>query len=371
MQKKTILIIFGGCSTEYYVSCKSASGILEYIDKDLFEVVLVGVTLSGEWLLTEATSEEIQDGITWLDNRNNMNAIISPNRNKNELLVLNENVMEAIHIDCVFSVIHGHGGEDGSIQGLLEMSNIPYIGSNIAASANAMDKELTRVFADKCGLKQPACAVLHRKEYFQNHTSIKSLIEKNFKYPIFVKPASLGSSVGISKVEKNSQLENAIRTAFKYEDKILLEEGIVGREIKVAIIGNENLQTGEICELKVPGNAINDYATKYVKCSSIKEIPADISTELEESAKKQAIAIYKELNCKGFARVDFFLKDNKELFFNEINTVPGISKNSIFTLMFEKKGISYTDIITKLIDLAFEKTNQVAEINQKSFEGLY
>ena len=175
MQKKTILIIFGGCSTEYYVSCKSASGILGYINKDLFEVMLVGVTLNGEWLLTEATPEEIKDGITWLDNRNNMSAIISPNRNKNELLILNENMVKAIHIDCVFSVIHGHGGEDGSIQGLLEMSNIPYIGSNIAASANAMDKELTRIFADKCGLKQPDCIILHRKKYFQNHTSTKAL----------------------------------------------------------------------------------------------------------------------------------------------------------------------------------------------------
>ena len=185
-----------------------------------------------------------------------------------------------------------------------------------------------------------------------------------------VKPASLGSSVGITKVNMQSELNSAIKEAFKYEDKILIEEGIVGIEIKVSILGNENLEIGAVCELKVPEDSLNDYATKYINCSSVKKIPANISAEVENKAKEQACLIYRELNCSGFARVDFFLNKDNEIYFNEINTVPGISEMSIFTMMFEEVGVSYTEIITKLIELALKKTKQVSEITEKSFSDI-
>lgn len=366
MEKKTVLIIFGGYSTEYYVSCKSAGGILEYIDKDKFNVIKVGVTIDGKWIYTEAEPEEIADGITWIKNKENKSALISPKRNENNLIVLDNKGSMKIHIDCVFPVIHGHGGEDGSIQGLLEICNISYVGSNVAASANSMDKYLTRTFAENCNLKQPKCIVLRINEY--NESEIEKRID--FDYPIYVKPASLGSSVGITKVDMPSELNDAIKVAFRYEDKILIEEGIVGSEIKVAILGNENLKVGAVCELKVPEDSINDYATKYIKCSSTKKIPADISQELESKVKEQACLIYKELNCSGFARVDFFLSKDNEVYFNEINTVPGISKTSIFTMMFEEVGISYKEIITNLIELSFQKNGQVSEINNDSFKSI-
>lgn len=356
--KKRILIMFGGYSTEYYVSCNSAKGILEHTDKNLFEVMQLGITIEGKWILTEATPEEIGDGITWLNNINNKSAMFSMNRNKNELLVFEKNSIKKVHIDCVFSVIHGHGGEDGCIQGLLETVNIPYVGSGVAASANSIDKQLTRIFAERCHLKQPRCIVL-KKEDYEKESFIKDM---NLGYPVFVKPASLGSSVGINKVDDKNLLDTAIEEAFEYENKILIEEGIIGSEIKVAVIGNSDLMVGEICELKMPENAINDYATKYIKGSSIKIIPARINSKVKKEAVRQACAIYKELDCKGFARVDFFLSQNNELYFNEINTVPGISKKSIFTLMFEEYGVTYTELITKLINLAFENKKQVKDI---------
>lgn len=369
MEKKTILIIFGGYSTEYYVSCNSASGIIDSIDKTLFNILKLGISIEGEWIFTNATAEEIKDGVSWLKHVDNKSALISPNRNEKKLLVFEDYGLKEMDIDCVFPIIHGYGGEDGSIQGLLEVANIPYVGSNIAASANSIDKQLTRMFANNCGLKQPACIVLDEEDYEINKNVIEELID--FEYPLFVKPASLGSSVGITRVDAVSQLEKAIEEAFRYEKKILIEEGIIGTEIKVSVLGNRNLVTGEICELKVPENEINDYETKYVKCSSIKNIPANIPDAISDEAKRQACLIYHELDCKGFARVDFFLNKKNELYFNEINTVPGFGENSIFTLMFEKAGMSYKDIITKLIYLALEDSKQVSETSQELFKSIF
>lgn len=366
MKKKTVLVIFGGHNTEYYASCDSVGGMLDYIDENLFHTLKLGVTIDGEWILTEANAEEIKDGKSWLTLSTNRRAIISPERNRNSLLVFHGDGVEEKPIDCVFPLISGYGGEDGTLQGLLELTNIPYVGSTVAASANAMDKALTRIFADKCGLKQPSCLVLERKDYQNNQTNVGKLLD--FGCPIFVKPASLGSSVGISKVDRPEQLHDAIDTAFKYEDKILIEEGIVGKEIKVAVLGNEELLTGEICEITVPKGEVNDYATKHINFTSTKRIPADISEEIKKEAEKQAKAIFKEIECKGFARVDFFLTDDGELYFNEINTVPGIGKHSIYSIMFEKAGMPLSDVLTKLILLSFESSKQVNETGHDTFQ---
>lgn len=369
MKKRTVLIVFGGYSTEYYVSCNSASGILEYINKDQFHVVTVGITIEGKWLYTEAAPDEIKDGKSWIKHPNNKYAMISSQRGEKQLLIFDASkCIRVLDIDCAFPVIHGYGGEDGSIQGLLEVANIPYVGSNITASANAMDKQLTRLFADHCGLKQPKCIVLKKHEYKDKEIALENLID--FGFPIYVKPASFGSSIGITKVNRISDLDDALQAAFQYEDKILIEEGIIGSEIKVSVIGNQLLDVGAICELRVPKNAVNDYKTKYISSSSIKKIPANLPDLLMRKVKKQACAIYKELNCSGFARVDFFLDKNNELYFNEINTIPGISKKSIFTLMFEEAGVPYPVLITRLIELAFERTKQVAETRQSTFNDI-
>lgn len=364
--KKNVLVVFGGHNTEYYASCDSVGGMLDFIDKELFNVMKLGVTIDGEWLLTEASSEQIKDGTSWLELPNNKRAVMSPERNKHSLLVFSDNKIEEKHVDCVFPLISGYGGEDGCIQGLLELSNIPYVGSTVASSANSMDKALTRIFAEKSGLKQPECVVLTKRIYENSKEDIKNLI--NFGYPVFVKPASLGSSVGISRVDKPSKLESAINNAFKYEDKILIEQGIEGTEIKIAVLGNESLITGEVCELTVPKGTVNDYATKHINFTSTKKIPAEISDEVKAKAKEQSKAIFKMLECKGMARVDFFLNEDDELYFNEINTVPGIGIHSIYSLMFEKAGIPLTEVLTKLIQLSFDHSKQINETREEMFK---
>ncbi|MGN1334804.1 MAG: D-alanine--D-alanine ligase family protein [Anaerovoracaceae bacterium] len=366
MKKKELLVIFGGSNTEHYVSCTYAGSLFENIDESLFNVLKLGITVDGKWMLTEATPEEIKDGELWLRRKDNKRAIVSPERNRNSLIVFDGNTVEEKHIDCVFPLISGYGGEDGTLQGLLELANVPFVGSAVAASANSMDKVLTRLFAEKCGLKQPQCVVLRKKEYMMLDTEPENII--TFGFPVFVKPASLGSSVGITKVEEPQKLRSAIEIAFQYEDKILIEEGIDGKEIKVAVLGNEELTTGEVCEITMPEGMTNDYVTKYKYHSSIKKIPAEIDADVQKEVKRQAMAIYNTLECKGFARVDFFLTNENELYFNEINTVPGLGKNSIYTLMFEKAGMTFTEILNELIKLSFERVKQVSETKEDMFK---
>ena len=305
MKKKTVLVIFGGCSSEYYVSCISAAGILSHIDINTFEVITIGITLNGQWILTEATAEQIRDGREWTKHNNNRPAIISPERDKKEILIFEGNMISNKPIDCVLPLIHGFGGEDGKLQGLLELANIPYVGSGVASSANSMDKAITGIFSDFCNLKRPASKVLCSDEFDQNAENCISM-----EYPIFVKPANAGSSVGVSKVTNDTELVPAIEDAFLYDNKVMVEQGISGKEIKVALledVDKKEIVVGALCELTVPDGGVNDYDTKYVKHSSEKKIPAEIEESLGTLIKRQAVEIFKALDCKGFARADFFL----------------------------------------------------------------
>lgn len=354
MKKKNILIVFGGSSSEYYVSCLSAAGIVQYADKEKYDIYKLGITMDGEWLLTDATYKEIEDGRSWINCKNNKRAIISPEKNKHAIITIGDDELKELKIDCVFPLIHGYGGEDGKLQGLLELSNIPFVGSSVLASANSMDKGITRIFADICKLKRPKSMVIFKKDNIADF--VKEVEASNLDYPLFVKPANAGSSVGVSKVDRHDQLEPAIKDALLYDDKALVEEGIEGKEIKVAILErNKTAVVGELCELTVPKGEINDYDTKYVSHKSNKKIPADIDDNTANTVKKQAIRLFNFMECKGFARVDFFVDDNNNIYFNEINTIPGISKNSIYPLMMEKTGITYSDMISDLIESAFAK----------------
>ncbi len=356
MQKKTVLVIFGGHNTEYYASCDSVGGMLDYIDRDRYNVLTLGVTMEGDWILTEATSKEVSDGKGWLKCESNKEAFIAPMRNRNELTVMNDDgTVSKVHIDCVFPLISGYGGEDGSIQGLLEIAGIPYVGSRVSASACGMDKAITRYFAEKCGLKQPEAVVLRKNEY-KDLGQVKSLM--NFGYPVYVKPASLGSSVGISKADNDEELEKAILLAFDFERKILIEEGIKGSELKAAVSGNDELKFGSLCELKVVDGRFNDYAMKHQTFTSQKTIPANVPETVYNEMIRQCTEIYKALDCKGFARIDFFLTDENELVFNEINTVPGIGKGSIYSRMFEASGVELTTVLTDIIESAFDENAQ-------------
>lgn len=351
---KNVLVIFGGNSPEHEVSCASAASVIEAIDKDIYKVYRLGITRNNEWYLTDASYEEIADGVSWTKRNDNKAAVLSPSENKKGLIIFDGNkIADQIAIDIVMPILHGENGEDGTMQGLFELGMYPYVGSDVCASSCSMDKVVTRLFADAIEMKQPAC-------YYTNKELVKTDAEKYAKeaegyfegtYPLFVKPSKTGSSVGISKVDNFDELKAAMIKAAEFDGKVMVEEAIVGKEIKVAIMGkDENVEVGEICEIVVKGHIFNDFELKYKGGGTHKEIPAKLDADITEQIKESAKEIYTTIGCKGLARVDFFLTEENEIFFNEINTIPGISDKSIFSLMFEKKGLKYSEMINKLIE---------------------
>ena len=352
MEKINVAVIFGGHTMEYYAGCKAYSSAIANIDAEKFNVIKVGISPEGEWFLTEATADEIRDGESWLKRSDNKPAFFTPVRNNHALMVLEDDgKFSKVAVDVAFPLIAGYGGEDGRIQGMLDMAEIPYVGSGMVSSACGLDKALTRIFADRCGLKQPECVIVNKKDFDEGKLNFRELI--HFDYPVFVKPANGGTSVGVTRAVNEQELIESMKEGFKYDDKNLIEEQITGTEIKVAVLGNDEIEFGAICEIEMPEGAINDYETKQTSISK-KTIPAVLDKDVEEKIKEQSAAIYKELNCRGFARIDFFLTHDKELYFNEINTVPGLGEKSIYSIMFNKAGVSFKDLLTKLIYTAFE-----------------
>lgn len=354
LEKKCILVIFGGASPEYEVSCNSAASLIEAISAEKYDIVRVGITKEGEWFLTNADVDEINDSVSWLKRSDNKKAVLSPDRKHRGLLVLEETGWSLIKVDGIFPMIHGETGEDGKLPALFEISGIPYVGSGVCASACSMDKTVTMIFADLCNVKRPEFYSCSTWDFNSDPDGITDDVMEffankvGFVFPLFVKPASTGSSIGISKVNSREELFEALKLAAQFNGNIIVEENISGRELKVAVLGNNNPISGDICEIMLNTRALNSYELKYKSTGSHKAIPADLSDEKVAEIKKAAIDIYKKLDCKGFARVDFFLKENGEIYFNEINTVPGFSKHSIYPLMFDSIGISYEELIEKL-----------------------
>ena len=356
--KKNVAVVFGGASPEHFVSCSSAASLISAINEDEWNVYRVGITRDGIWILTEASCEEIADGKSWLSHPKNRSAILSPDKKNRGLLILSEFGYEVQPLDVVFPIIHGETGEDGCIQGLLEMSGIPYVGSNVCASACAMDKTVSMIFCDLCGIKRPYYYACTSAEYKEAPELTAKKITDYFTgvlsgsiFPLFVKPAPTGSSVGISKVESGDAMMAALANAAEYSDKIIIEQGIRGRELKIAVLGNEDPIVGVPCEVVVNG-IFNDYDMKYKTHDTHKKIPAELPKEVGEELDRQAIAIYKIMGCAGFSRVDFFVTDDMEIIFNEINTVPGFTRGSIYPLMFQAAGMEYEQLVAKLLESA-------------------
>ena len=363
MDKQTVLILFGGYSTEHFASCESAANVLRHIDRERFDVLTLGITLAGDWLLTDAGVDEIEDGTTWLDRPGNKKAIINPIRNSHSILVLEDGKYTEQHIDCVFPTMMGFGGEDGSIQGLLEMADIPYVGSDIRSSAVALDKEASKIYADVLGIKRARSITLRDYEFKKNGNEVIGKI--NFAYPIFVKPANGGSSVGVIKVKDSSMLSDAIEKCFTYENKIVVEEGVAGKEISVTVIGNEELRFGDLCEIIIPENEDFDFSSKYVTCTSSKRVPAAISEKAAEECRVIAGKIYKAIGCSNISRIDFFVTDEDEVYFNEVNTLPVMRNHGIVSMVYESQGMTFTGVITEIIEHAFKKSKRVYAVNEK------
>lgn len=357
--KKNCLIIFGSPSPEYFVNCQMAADIIRNIDKNKYDVIKLGINREGMWFVTDATPDQIENGEDWLT-LDNKTAVISPEKNS-LLFIIDRDKIEKVHIDVAFGPIAGEYGEDGKLPALLDMANIPYVGSDSAASACSLDKCITRIFADNIGLKQPNCVMFSKKEYTDNKKSIIDKINE-LKYPLFVKPPLTGSSIGISKVIDAKSLEKAIDEAFKFGNSIIIEEGLTNfSEIKVAMYGNgDSLECGSIMRLTAAseGDSFNDYQTKYSSNAtpSKKEMPIITTDEIKKQIETDAKNIFNALGCRDYARVDMFLTDDNVLYFNEINTNPGFTSHSIHPKMMMDKGYKYSEIINGLLDMAINRT---------------
>ena len=353
MKKLSVCILFGGMSPEHEVSLRSAESVLNNIDKEKYNIFPVGITKEGQWILFGGKDYSMLPAGTWKNYSGNRPAAISPVRGQG-LLSFEGDCVVRERIDVVFPVLHGENGEDGAMQGLLQLAGIPYVGPHIAASAVAMDKTLTKLVADQAGVPQAAWHLVRGGDLNNHMDNTLDTLEKRFSYPMFVKPAGTGSSVGVSKAADREALSTALMAAAAFDDKILVEEFIHGREVEVAVMGNDN-PVASICGEIDSGAEFYDYEAKYVTDTSVAYIPARISVEVEEQVREAAVKIYSAIGCQGLSRVDFFVtyEDNRVVF-NEINTLPGFTSISMYPKLFAASGIPYSELIDALLNLAVE-----------------
>ena len=350
MEKIKVGVVFGGMSTENEVSVLSAGSILENIDRERFEVFPIYIDKQGKWNIF------IEDGI-----KRELGAEVE---NVAEI----ENIVEYLQkLDVIFPVLHGLYGEDGTIQGLFELLKIPYVGCKVLASSVGMDKVYTKIVFEKVGLNQTPYEYVRKykdkyiyvdKNFNEEVLGLKEIAKKiieNLKYPMFIKPSNSGSSVGVKKAESEKELIENIEYASKFDNKVLIEQGVIGREVECAVLGNEEVIASCVGEIK-SADEFYSYDAKYKNKESKTEIPADLPREISEKIRKQAIKAFKAIDGKGLSRVDFFVEDKtNKIIINEINTMPGFTNISMYPKMFEKSGISYKELITNLIELALEK----------------
>ena len=350
MEKIKVGVVFGGMSTENEVSVLSAGSILENIDRERFEVFPIYIDKQGKWNIF------IEDGI-----KRELGAEVE---NVAEI----ENIVEYLQkLDVIFPVLHGLYGEDGTIQGLFELLKIPYVGCRVLASSVGMDKVYTKIVFEKAGLNQTPYEYVRKykdkyiyvdKNFNEDVLGLKDIAKKiieNLKFPVFIKPSNSGSSVGVKKAESEKELIENIEYASKFDNKVLIEQGVIGREVECAVLGNEEVIASCVGEIK-SADEFYSYDAKYKNKESKTEIPADLPREISEKIRKQAIKAFKSIDGKGLSRVDFFVEDKtNKIIINEINTMPGFTNISMYPKMFEKSGISYKELITNLIELALEK----------------
>ena len=352
MKKLSVCILFGGISPEHEVSLRSAESVLNNIDHEKYNVFPVGITKEGDWILFGGNDYSMLPAGTWQNHDGNRRATISPVHGQGLLSFENDCVVRE-RIDVVFPVLHGAGGEDGAIQGLLEIAGIPYVGPHIASSAACMDKCMTKLVADQAGVVQADWLLVTRASFDHNPDSTVEAVESKFDYPVFVKPAGTGSSVGVSKARDRDALLQALETALSFDRKVLVEEFIDGQEVECAILGNET-PMASVCGEVDSGADFYDYEAKYVSDSSNLYIPARISEEAAEQVRDTAVRVYEALGCCGLSRVDFFVQKDGRVVFNEINTIPGFTSISMYPKLFAASGIGYAELIDQLLQLAMD-----------------
>ncbi len=357
MQKKRIAVIFGGKSSEHEVSRVSATNVIRSIPKDRYDVLTIGITKQGRWLLYSGDTSAIANG-SWEKHPDNLTAFIAPAPSVSGMVVIHPDRTEIIKIDVIFPVLHGKNGEDGTIQGLFEMSGIPYVGCGVLASAACMNKAVTNIMLEKFGIDQAKFTWFYAHEYFEAPDRIIADTEKELgSYPMFVKPANAGSSVGISKAHNRDELIKAIEIAAREDSTIVIEENIDGLEVECAVLGNEK-PIASIPGQIAPASEFYDYDAKYNDANSQLYIPARISDELMEKVRETAVKAYTRIGCSGLSRVDFFVTKDGRVLLNEINTLPGFTSISMYPKLMAASGIESERLIEELIKYAFERNGK-------------
>ena len=351
MNKLTLGILFGGASSEHDISCISAKSILENIDKEKYNIVMLGITKQGEWFLFDDDVTMLPND-KWLKSKSLKKAYITPDSKIHGIVTEDA---EQIRLDAVFPVLHGKNGEDGTVQGLLQLAQIPFVGCDATSSGSCMDKAVTNAVADAFGIEQAKWCAFTEYEYGKYSRKCLDLAINKLGFPIFVKPANAGSSVGITKAHNEEELILGIEKAFKEDKKVVLEEFIEGQEVEVAVLGNEEPVAAEVGQI-VAAAEFYDFDAKYNNPASELHIPALLSEEKRNEVRQEALRAYKALSCEGMSRCDFFVtKDDQKVLLNEINTIPGQTSISMYPKLFEAVGVGYTELIDKLIDLAIKR----------------
>lgn len=350
-EKIKVGILFSGKSAEHEVSLQSAKNVIDAIDKEKYQPVLIGIDKSGKWYLNDQSSFLLNaDNPSLIALNKASNKVTLVPQEDGKLMSLTESDTTS-QVDVVFPILHGPFGEDGTVQGLLKLANIPFVGASVLGSAIAIDKDVMNCLLRDAGLPIAKFISLY------SHDSIPSYqkLTDELGTPLFIKPSNLGSSVGVSKVNKEEDFESAIKSAFEYDNKILIEEFIKGREIECAVLGNENPIASVPGEV-IPTDDFYSYTAKYIdEKGAVLEIPAKLDEVTIKRVQKLAIATFKTLSCEGLARVDFFLTDQNEVIVNELNSIPGFTSSSMYPMLWQESGISYTELIDRLIQLAIER----------------
>lgn len=346
MDKLQAAVIFGGQSSEHVVSCMSAANVIRHINREKYDVLLIGITEEGHWLKVDSL-EDIESG-QWRES--SISAAILPDAGKRCVLLMGPEGVEQVRVDLAFPVLHGLFGEDGTIQGLLELARIPYVGCGVLASAVSMDKMYTKIIVDRLGVCQAAYEPVYREDLSSMEETV-GRIEKRFSYPVFIKPSNAGSSRGVSKAENREELEAGLAEAARHDRKILVEETIVGREVECAVFGGgaEEVKASGVGEILAAAD-FYDFDAKYYNEESRTVTDPKLPGESAEEIRKAAAAIFQAVNGYGLARVDFFVKEDGTVVFNEINTMPGFTAISMYPMLWEARGIDKDQLVDLLME---------------------
>lgn len=354
MSKIKLAVIFGGKSSEYSVSLHSASSAIRNMDREKYDLTFVGITKDGKWYYCPDNVDAIEHD-HWQQLPGVCEVVLSCSQAQQGFLKLyDDGTYDVLKVDCIFPILHGKNGEDGTIQGLFALAGIPFVGCDHLSSAISMDKDYTHIICEAAGIPMaPYLCVINTKDL--DYQKVYEQVEEKLSFPVFIKPANAGSSYGISKIRNYEEFERGLKLAFEHDRKVILETGIEGFEVGTAVMGNEDIFVGAVDEIETHKDFF-DFAAKYDLDATTIHCPARISTEKRDEIRAMAKTIYHALGCQGLTRVDLFLTPDGNIYFNEVNTIPGFTSASRYPSMMKEAGISFPELIDRLVSLAMERT---------------